>query len=522
MNISSRIGEITTRVAALFMFCLGAATSAAYADSRDPTGYFAERFVTTLTAEQALTAMDRGVITSEQYVRILLRRIKRHPELNALVHVDRRAAIAAARAADRERAKGKSSKPLLGLPIVIKDSFNTADLPTTVGTPSLLGFQPGSNAAIVEALLDAGAIILAKGNLHELQAGYLTNNPTLGVALSPYGRGLSPGGSSGGNAAALAARLVPLAIGADTAGSIRTPAALTGTVGFRPTSGRYARSGIAPLAPTFDSAGPMARSVRDLALVDAVITGEPNDLDKISLDGLRIGVPGGFFRLVADQSVFSDIDRIIERLEQSGAEIVYADLPGVGPDTIQTSLAINFYEALPALSAYLAQSKTGVSIEQFVGMVASEDVRALLKAVEQASVPESVYKEALGAVEFFFKPAYVDYVNKNELDAVLLPTNPVASLEQNSATVLVNNQPNSVFEAFFAIGHYIPLVGAPAVTISIGDKRSRLPAAGIDIAGLPGDDRRVLAIAAAIEKVVPSVRPPLRVRPVPFWWHWTR
>ncbi|MEJ2752359.1 MAG: amidase family protein [Chloroflexota bacterium] len=296
MKFSDRIAESIVRVAGLLIVCLGAATSVANADGRYSTGYFAERVITTLTAEQALAAMDRGFITSEQYVRILLRRIERYPELNALVHVNRHAAIASAREADRERAAGVS-KPLLGLPVVIKDSFNTADLPTTVGTPSLLGFQPDSNAAIVDALLEAGAIILAKGNLHELQAGFLTNNPSLGVAYNPYGRGLSPGGSSGGNAAAVSARLAPLAIGADTAGSIRAPAALTGTTGFRPTSGRYRMDGIAPLAPTFDSAGPMARSVRDLALADAVITGDSIKLDAINLKGLRIGVPRGFFRL---------------------------------------------------------------------------------------------------------------------------------------------------------------------------------------------------------------------------------
>ncbi len=291
------------RLAALSILFVGAAAGAAQVDGRWATGDFAERVVTTLTAEQVLAAMDAGAISSEQYVRILLRRIERYPALNALVYVDRRAVIAAARAADRERALGETSKPLLGLPIIVKDSFNTANLPTSVGTPALLGFQPASNAAIVETLLEAGAIILAKGNLHELQAGYLTNNPTLGVAYNPYGRGLSPGGSSGGNAAALAARLAPLAIGADTAGSIRVPAALTGTAGFRPTSGRYAQDGIAPLAPSLDSAGPMARSVRDLALADAVITGEPAELESVDLKDLRIGVPRGFFSAMTDRTV---------------------------------------------------------------------------------------------------------------------------------------------------------------------------------------------------------------------------
>jgi mandelamide amidase len=155
---------------------------------------------------------------------------------------------------------------LHGLPILVKDSINTADLRTTVGTPALADFQPASNAAVVQTLLDAGAILLGKTNLHELQAGYTTNNPFTGATLNPYDFTRVPGGSSGGNGAALAARFAPIALGADTAGSVRVPSALNGVAGFRPTSGRYSQAGIAPLSTALDTIGPMARNVDDLAI----------------------------------------------------------------------------------------------------------------------------------------------------------------------------------------------------------------------------------------------------------------
>jgi Asp-tRNA(Asn)/Glu-tRNA(Gln) amidotransferase A subunit family amidase len=138
-------------------------------------------------------------------------------------------------------------------------------------------------------LLEAGGIVLGKTNLHELSAGYTTTNLFTGATRNPYDLDRVPGGSSGGNGAAIAASLAPVALGEDTAGSVRVPAALTGIYGFRPTSGRYPGDGVVPLSPTLDTLGPMARSVDDIVLLDAVITGDHTALDRISLRDLRIG-----------------------------------------------------------------------------------------------------------------------------------------------------------------------------------------------------------------------------------------
>src|SRR4029453_3861677 len=187
----------------------------------------AREFAANLTASEALAAMDSGLLTSVDYVDALIKRILAHPEINAFIHLDTEGARAAAVEADVLRGQGLAG-PLQGLPILLKDSINTADMPTTAGTPALEGFIPESSALVAQILTDAGAIVLGKTNLHELSAGYTTNNAFTGPTRNPYDTDRIPGGSSGGNGAALAARFAPLAIGEDTAGSTRIPAALTG------------------------------------------------------------------------------------------------------------------------------------------------------------------------------------------------------------------------------------------------------------------------------------------------------
>src|SRR5471032_1668610 len=178
--------------------------------------------------------------------------------------------LEAARAADRARAKGAKLGALHGLPIPLKDSINSADLPTTAGTAALRNFRPAANAPILQALLSEGAILLGKTNLHELGLGVTSNNTTFGACRNPYDPSRSPGGSSGGSAVAVSVRMAPLAVGEDTTCSIRVPAALCGIAGLRPSTGRYPAVGVMPIAPRLDSLGPMARSVEDLILFDSV------------------------------------------------------------------------------------------------------------------------------------------------------------------------------------------------------------------------------------------------------------
>ena len=248
-----------------------------------------------LSAVDAVAAMKRGEVTAERYASTLLARCKAAEWLNAFITLQPEHVLEAARAADRRRQSGMHLGALYGLPIPVKDSINTKDMPTTGGTRALRSFQPRIDAPLVARLRDAGAIVLGKTNLHEISTGYTSANLTTGAVHNPYDRARSPGGSSGGSAAAVAARLAPLSVAEDTAGSIRVPAAMCGIVGFRPTTGRYPSQGVLPITPHFDQVGPHARRVSDVILFDAVVTGDPTPIAPTPVRGVTLAVVRDYY-----------------------------------------------------------------------------------------------------------------------------------------------------------------------------------------------------------------------------------
>ena len=239
--------------------------------------------------------MSTGRFSALAYTEALLARCAERSDLNAFITLDPEAVRTAAQAADAHRAAGKTLGLLHGLPIPVKDSINTFDLPTTAGTEALREFHPIEDASVVARLRDAGAIILGKTNLHELSFGWTSSNMAYGSVHNPWDVSRIPGGSSGGTAAAIAAGMAPLGVAEDTQGSVRVPAALCGIVGFRPTTGRYPNDGCAPISSLFDQIGPHARHVADLALFDAVMTGDDAPLVVPALDGLRLGIARGYY-----------------------------------------------------------------------------------------------------------------------------------------------------------------------------------------------------------------------------------
>jgi Asp-tRNA(Asn)/Glu-tRNA(Gln) amidotransferase A subunit family amidase len=201
------------------------------------------RGLTDLTAAAAVAKMQNGEIKAEDYARALLDRAQRLERLNAFRVLDREAVLEAARAADKSRASGARLGLLHGLPVPVKNSVNTSALPTSNGTRALRQFMPKANAAVLVPLLAQGAIVMGKTNLHELSLGWTSNNFTFGAVHNPYDETRVPGGSSGGSAVAVAARMAPLAIAEDTLGSIRIPSTMCGLAGLRPTYGRYPDDG---------------------------------------------------------------------------------------------------------------------------------------------------------------------------------------------------------------------------------------------------------------------------------------
>src|SRR5689334_19056941 len=247
--------------------------------------------LTQLTVTQAAQLIKEGRITSEALTRALLAKIAANARLNAFITVNEDGAIRAAQAADEARRRDPAHfGPLHGVPLVVKDNIHVAGLRNSAGTPALQNFVPSANAPVAQALLDAGAIVLGKTNMHELAFGITSNNGAFGPVRNPYDETRIPGGSSGGNGAAIAARLAPGGVGSDTGGSVRIPAALNGIVALRPTIHRYSQTGVTPISHTRDTVGPMARAVEDLVLLDSVITHDWRHENRVAPRQIRLGV----------------------------------------------------------------------------------------------------------------------------------------------------------------------------------------------------------------------------------------
>jgi Asp-tRNA(Asn)/Glu-tRNA(Gln) amidotransferase A subunit family amidase len=219
-----------------------------------------------LTAVSAVTAMRKGDIKAEDYARDLVDRAQQLEVLNTFRVIDREQVLESGRQADKRRRSGVALGALHGLPIPVKDSVNTAALPTSSGMRLLQHFRPKKDAGVFVPLFAQGAILMGKTNLHEMSHGWTSNNRAFGPVRNPYSRDRISGGGSGGSGAAVAARNAPLTIAEDTLGSIRVPASMCGIAGFRPSHGRYPNDGVMPIDPRFDQVGPVARAVADLVL----------------------------------------------------------------------------------------------------------------------------------------------------------------------------------------------------------------------------------------------------------------
>ena len=246
---------------------------------------------------------------------------KDNPRLNAFITVMEESALADARRADRELAKGKRRSAIHGMPVSLKDLFYTRGVRTTAGSKILADFVPRRDAEVVRRLRAAGAVIIGKNNLHEWAYGVSSTNPHYGAVRNPHDTERIPGGSSGGSAAAVAASMGAASLGTDTGGSIRIPASLCGVVGLKPTYGACSLEGVIPLSSTMDHVGPIADSVRTAAAVFEIISGRKLKPFDQGVKGLRIGVPEKFFFERLQPEVERNVRQAIARLEKAGARI---------------------------------------------------------------------------------------------------------------------------------------------------------------------------------------------------------
>jgi aspartyl-tRNA(Asn)/glutamyl-tRNA(Gln) amidotransferase subunit A len=294
------------------------------------------------TLAELASGMAAGEYTSRDITETLLQRIHASAGLNAFITVTEDQALVAADRADTARSSGNAG-PLCGLPIIHKDLFCTAGVRTTCGSRILDNFVSPYDATVVARLAQAGAVMLGKSNMDEFAMGSSNESSYFGPVKNPWDLTKSPGGSSGGSAASVAARLVPAATGTDTGGSIRQPAALTGTTGFKPTYGRVSRFGMIAFASSLDQAGVITRSAEDVAMLMNVMAGfderdstsvdepVPNYLDSLGapLKGLRVGVVRQHFDEGLDDECSASVKEALRVLESQGAKLVEVDLPNL-------------------------------------------------------------------------------------------------------------------------------------------------------------------------------------------------
>lgn len=454
-----------------------------------------------------------GRFTAESVARDVIRRFEKFAHLGAVIRYDPEALVEAARCADRLRDPAAQTGPLHGVPILVKDNIDTKDLPSSAGTPALENDFPRQNAAVVERLLNAGALIAGKANLYELAVGGTSLNQHFGRVANPWDLDRIPGGSSSGSAAAVAARLVPGALGTDTNGSVRGPCSLAGIAGFRPSFQRYPGAGVMPVTPTRDSVGIMANSLEDLALLDATLSGERPVSEVVDLAGIRFGRPRGDYYRVMDDRTAAVIDDAVSLLAEHGATIVDADIPGLAALTAKTAWTISAYEVPRDIDAYLESRGTRLSLEEIVSRIASPVVRERFnpRSVDLQAL-DGPYRKAMQLYRPRLQKMLENYFDEHAVDAIVFPTTPfpAPAIDDDDADLVVNGELiTGGFAAVINNTVYQSAAGIPSLVVPAGLTHDGLPV-GMSFDGPAGSDRRLLAIGAAFEKIRgPFPLPPL-------------
>ncbi|MCX6613274.1 MAG: amidase family protein [Acidobacteria bacterium] len=471
----------------------------------------------TIAAQQK--AMTEGRTSSKALVQSYLDRIaafdQRGPRLNAIITINPNA-LKEAEALDRERAAKGARGPLHGVPVIVKDNYGTADMPTTAGTLALLGFTPATDAHQVKKLREAGAVIIAKSNLHELASGITTVGSAFGQTLNPYDPARNPGGSSGGTGAAIAASYAAVGMGSDTCGSIRIPAAVNNLVGLRPTKGLSSIAGIVPLSTTQDTGGPLARTTVDLALVlDATVGEDPADLatrlgpnqqrpnftaalQTASLKDLRIGILEPLFGDASDDAeVIKLVRAAIEEMKKLGAVPVPVPLPELVAAIDGASvIALEFKEDL---AAYLA-AQPNAPVHSLDEIVSGGLIHVSLETVMRARVSgkgrDSIdYKLAL-AKRAALQQLILKTMADNKVDVLAYPTLRRKVARINEAALGSTCQLSAT-------------TGFPAITMPAGFTADGLPVA-VELFGRPFDDAKLVGYSYVFESATHHRRAPAR------------
>jgi mandelamide amidase len=477
----------------------------------------AEKEVLEWTAAEAINHIYSGSITAEHYASQLLKRYRESKALNVITWIDENRVLERARSIDDARSKRQTLGPLAGLPLVVKDNINTIGFPTTAGTPILKGFYPRSDAPVVNILFRNGAILFGKTNMHELARGITSSNPAFGFARNPYDMNRVPGGSSGGTGAAISARITPAGLGTDTGGSTRIPAAFCGIVGFRPSTGgprkAWTDDGVVPIAHSVDTPGPMGRTVSDVALLNAIVTGAAAPT-ALPLRGVRIGVPRGFYWEDLDSEVARVSEQGLEKLRDAGAILTDVDLRQWAQAAAETFRTMVTMHAVQDLTDFLARNIPDVTLDQVVSSVLSKDVQAMLRDEIADPVSAERADEAMKMLRPKLARQYEGLFQANDISTIVYPTVPVLAptiRSQGDApedTIEVNGKPFSEFRTIVRNTHISGVAGTPSLTIPAGLSSFGVPV-GLSFDGPIGDDSRLLGLGLSLEAALSRLPRPV-------------
>jgi aspartyl-tRNA(Asn)/glutamyl-tRNA(Gln) amidotransferase subunit A len=446
-----------------------------------------------MTIEEVAIKLRNREVSSVELTQESLRMIhEQQPLLNAFITITDELALEQARRADDDFARGVDRGPLQGIPYALKDLFDTRGIRTTGGTKIFADRVPDRDCAVYDKLRAAGAVLTGKTGLHEMAYGITSNNPHFGAVRNPHDTSRIPGGSSGGSGAAVAAGLVFFAMGSDTGGSIRIPAAYCGCFGLKPTFGRVSRFGTMPLGSSLDHMGPMTQTARDAALVmDAIAGFDPRDdsssrqpagkftIDGFSLNGLRIGVPENFYSERIAPEVAAAFADALRRAEAAGGQITPIRVPHPAEINL-IGRVILLAEVSALMEPYIRRrGDFGADVQILL------DQGRLLAATDYVNA-QRLRRRAQREWALLFGEA------KSQVDVIFTPTAPILAPLIGQTEVEWGNEREDVRLATTRLVRAINVLGLPAASIPL--RCNHLPA-GLQIIGAAFEDDRVLAIS---------------------------
>lgn len=467
-------------------------------------------------------AVGQGKLTYKQLTQMYLDRINTYDhqgvKLNSIITVNPKA-LKIADELDKEREEKGVRGPLHGIPIIVKDNYATSDMPTTAGCLCLKDSVPNQDAELIKKLKDAGAIILGKANLDEFALNTNGASSLGGQTLNPYALDHTPGGSSAGTGAAVAANFALAGLGTDTGGSIRIPSSYNSLVGIRPTVGLTSRDGIIPLALTQDVGGPIARDVTDAAiLLDAMAGYDPDDvataysvghvpqsytqfLDKNGLKGARIGVATELFGTRPEQQPVTDlVNKAVDDLKKLGATAIPITIPNLSD--IMKYPSLSGYEFKTQLNEYLAKYEPDAPYHSLTDIINSgqflKSNEDTYKLRDTRDLQSQEYKDILLYRSKLTKDSLLKVMADNRLDAIVYPsTSGTAEVIGSSSNAGSNNRLS-------------PFSGFPAISVPAGFTSEGLPA-GIEFLGRPFDEPTLIKLAYAYEQGTHNRKAPVLV-----------